>query len=206
MINESRVKKIMLGRIFRLASIVCFTSFGAGAIIFPTLAQSLPAAPLGDTANQETEDNEDFRPLAQPDSLLSFEGAQRLMNEATEAINKENYALATEKLQQARRVFNQLSNYYLKLASIFSGIDPKIVESQRSNALKTGQMRDEATYKLALVHRVQNQAELAVPLLIQVIESQNPSSELGKKSYQQLYELGFVDNPLSDSSSPSARN
>jgi thioredoxin-like negative regulator of GroEL len=60
-------------------------------------------------------------------------------------------------------------------------------------------MRDEATYQLALVHRAQNQPELAVPLLIQVIRSQNATSELGKKSYQQLYEIGFVNTPFSPS-------
>jgi tetratricopeptide (TPR) repeat protein len=179
--------------------------------MLPILAQSSPNSDPDDSTEESTTD---LRPLAQSDSVLSFEGAQRLMTESSAAINAGNYAQATEKLQQARRIFNQLSNYYLKLATIFAGIDPKIVESQRANALKTGQMRDEATYQLALVHRAQNQPELAVPLLIQVIESQNPSSELGKKSYQQLYELGFVDSPLggsdepaaSGSASPSARN
>ena len=60
-------------------------------------------------------------------------------------------------------------------------------------------MRDEATYQLALVHRAQEQTELSVPLLVQVVNSQNPTSELGKKAYQQLYEIGFVDEPFSGS-------
>lgn len=64
-------------------------------------------------------------------------------------------------------------------------------------------MRDDATYKLALVHRAQNQSELSVPLLIQVINSQNPRSELGTKAYQQLFEIGFVEEPLSTSESGS---
>lgn len=42
-------------------------------------------------------------------------------------------------------------------------------------------MRDEATYQLALVHRAQNKPELAVPLLIQIVKSQNPTRDLGKK-------------------------
>jgi hypothetical protein len=56
-------------------------------------------------------------------------------------------------------------------------------------------MRDDATYQLALVHRAQNQPELAVPLLVQIVNSQNPTRDLGKKAYQQLFELGFVDAP-----------
>lgn len=135
-------------------------------------------------------------PINQTESLLSLEGGQRLMQEAEEAISQENYDLAATKLQQARRIFNQLSNFYLQLAESFAGINNRITEDQRAGALKTASFRDESTYQLALVHRAQNKPELAVPLLIQIIRSQNPSSELGKKSYQQLYEIGFVQIPL----------
>lgn len=56
-------------------------------------------------------------------------------------------------------------------------------------------MRDQATYQLALVYRAQNQPGLAVPLLVEIIRSQQPTRELGQKAYQQLLELGFVDVP-----------
>jgi len=146
-----------------------------------------------------------LRPLSQDSSILSKEGGQKLMTEAGNAISAQNYVLATQKFQEARQVFNQLSNFYQQLAGIFSGIDNRISDELRRKALDTAQMRDEATYKLALVHRAQNQPELAVPLLIQIIASQNPTRDLGKKAYQQLFELGFVDSPFprprSDSSS-----
>ncbi len=150
----------------------------------------------GETPEEDLSDPSNLRPLTQADSLLSLQGAQRLISEANEAVNSENYDLAASKLQQARKIYNQLSNFYLQLANSFSGIDSDIYESQRNSALKTGQMRDSATYKLALVHRAQDKPELAVPLLIQVIRSQNPTTDLGKKCYQQLYELGFVDVPF----------
>jgi thioredoxin-like negative regulator of GroEL len=146
------------------------------------------------------EEGNTVRPVNQIESLLSLQSGENLMKEAREAINGEQYELAASKLQQARRIFNQLSNFYLQLADSFSGIDNRIAESQRAGALRTAALRDEATYQLALVHRAQNQAELAVPLLIQIIRSQNPTSELGKKSYQQLYEIGFVDAPFQTSS------
>ncbi|MDJ0604279.1 hypothetical protein [Microcystis sp. M53602_WE12] len=148
-------------------------------------------------SNNPTSDPNELKPLNQADSVLSLQGGQRLVEEANAAINAAKYDVAVEKLNQARRIFNQLSNYHLQLANSFSGIDPKVFDSQRQSALNTGQLRDEATYQLALVHRAQNQPELAVPLLIQVIQSQNPTSELGQKSYQQLYEMGFVSTPIS---------
>lgn len=136
-----------------------------------------------------------LRPTAQNNSLLSIEGGDRLMKEAEQAVAAQNYTLAAKKLQEARQVYNQLSTFYQDLNSSFSGIDIRVSDSQRQRALLTAQKRDEATYQLALVHRAQNQPEFAVPLLVQIIKSQNPTRELGKKAYQQLFELGFVDAP-----------
>ncbi len=158
------------------------------------------AETTAETTAEEVEQDNVATPVNQTETLLSLQSGKNLMNDAKEAINGERYDLAATKLQQARRIFNQLSNFYLQLANSFSGIDNRIAESQKEGALKTAALRDEATYQLALVHRAQNKAELAVPLLIQIIRSQNPTSELGKKSYQQLYEIGFVDAPFQRSS------
>ena len=129
------------------------------------------------------------------ENVFSMASGEKLMEEAKTAISQENYETATSKLQEARKLFNQLSNYYQELASSFSGIDNRIARSQRSLAADTAQMRDEATYRLALVYRSQNQPERAVPLLVQIIQSQQPTRELGKKAYQQLLEMGFVNEP-----------
>jgi hypothetical protein len=127
--------------------------------------------------------------------FLSLKGGQSLMADAARAVSSGNYALATTKLKESRQVFNTLSNAYQELAASFTGVDSRISDSLRKKALDAAQMRDEATYQLALAHRAQNQPELAVPLLTQVIRSQNPTRDLGKKSYNQLVELGFADVP-----------
>ncbi|MEB3356970.1 MAG: hypothetical protein VKK04_09605 [Synechococcales bacterium] len=139
--------------------------------------------------------NDDLRPLAQGGSILSLQGGQRLMREAGDAVATQNYSLAINKYQEARQVFNQISNFYQELAASFAGIDNRIADSQRQLALETAQMRDQATYELALVHRAQNQPDLAVPLLVQIIRSQQPTRDLGQRAYRQLFELGFVDSP-----------
>ena len=175
----------------------------ATSVISPNPAMSQLTLSQQTIENQENNpddisDFNNFRPLTQDNSLLSLQGGEKLMNEASSAINQENYDLAVAKLRQARKVFNQLSNFHLQLANSFSGIDTQVYDAQRNSALNTGQMRDSATYQLALVHRAQDQPELAVPLLVQIIRSQNPTTDLGKKSYQQLYELGFVSVPFNN--------
>ncbi|MGD1913589.1 MAG: hypothetical protein ACFB2X_22940 [Rivularia sp. (in: cyanobacteria)] len=154
--------------------------------------------PSGSTQVQPIDPNDpnNLRPTGQATSILSLEGGKRLMSEASNAVSSQNYALAADKLKEARLVFNQLSNFYQQLNSSFAGIDNRVADSQRKKALDTAQMRDEATFQLALVHRAQNKPELAVPLLVQIIKSQNPTRDLGKKAYQQLFELGFVDSPF----------
>ena len=39
-------------------------------------------------------------------------------------------------------------------------------------------------------------AVLPINFYEQIIKSQNPTRDLGKKAYQQLFELGFVDAPF----------
>ncbi|MFM7364815.1 MAG: hypothetical protein ACKO11_10045 [Cuspidothrix sp.] len=152
------------------------------------ISQAQPSA--GDKTNT-------LAPTVPSSSILSIEGGDRLIKDASDAVAGQNYPLAAKKLQEARQVYNQLSGFYQELNSSFAGIDIRAADSHRQKALATAQKRDEATYQLALVYRAQNQPELAVPLLIQIIKSQNPTRELGTKAYQQLLELGFVDVPFS---------
>jgi hypothetical protein len=136
-----------------------------------------------------------LNPSAVQGGLFSSEAAKQLLTDAQGAVTAQNYTLAATKLQEARQVGNQLSNFYQALAASFLGVDSRAADSLRRKALDTAQIRDQATYQLALVYRAQNKTSQAIPLLIEIIRSQNPSRELGQKSYQQLFELGFVDVP-----------
>ncbi|NJK58510.1 MAG: hypothetical protein HC939_22290 [Pleurocapsa sp. SU_5_0] len=168
-------------------------------LLFMLLLLGLP----GKLQAQSTEDASTTEAQSQPDStstnqsvsILSIEGGKKLMMEADQAIEAQQYDLAVEKLQNARQVYNQLSNFYLQLFNSFTGLDNAAAEANRKKALDTSLERDKATYQLALVHRSQNKSELSIPLLIQIVTSQTPGIGLGKKAYEQLLEIGFVDTP-----------
>jgi hypothetical protein len=195
-----------LFRALRPAGLLSLTIVAASVVLNPAVTQS-QQLPSGSNQAQPIDPNDPnvLRPLNQDSSILSMQGGQRLMTEAEQAVSAQNYALASKKLQEARQVFNQLSNFYQDLAGSFSAIDNRVADSQRRKALEAAQMRDESTYRLALVHRAQNQPELAVPLLVQIIKSQQPTRDLGKKAYQQLFELGFVDVSYPRASDQSSR-
>ncbi|MDP5018146.1 hypothetical protein FJR11_01695 [Anabaena sp. UHCC 0187] len=182
------------------APLIRFTSLSIISFLMmlsPVHAQGTNSSnPTSQAKPIDTEKINTLSPTGQSNNILSMEGGDRLMKDSAQAVASQNYPLAAKKLQEARQVYNQLSGFYQDLNSSFAGIDIRASDSHRKNALATAQKRDEATYQLALVYRAQNQPELAVPLLVQIIKSQNPTRELGTKAYQQLFELGFVDVPF----------
>jgi len=179
--------------------LVFFPLFLTGFAVTPVQAQdsvSQAGSEPAKTSPEDTSEPNSSSSSTKPGSIFSLEGGKKLITEADQAVDAQQYDVAAAKLQSARQIFNQLSNFYLQLFNSFSGIDNPTAESHRLKALETGQLRDDATYQLALVHRAQNKAELSVPLLVQIISSQSPTSGLGKKAYEQLLEIGFVDAPL----------
>ncbi|MFY7884743.1 MAG: hypothetical protein ACOVOV_07870 [Dolichospermum sp.] len=174
-------------------------AYAQGKKLSNPVNQAKPANQIKPTEQPKpinTDQPNTLSPTGISNNLLSIEGGDRLIKESAQAVASQDYPLAAKKLQEARQVYNQLSSFYQDLNSSFAGIDIRAADSHRKNALATAQKRDEATYQLALVHRARNQPELAIPLLVQIIKSQNPTRELGTKAYQQLFELGFVDVPF----------
>ena len=166
------------------------TLAGLSVLCIPNLAAlANPTSPLIAQNVEEISPNLDGR------GLFNIEAGKRLMSEGSSAVAGQNYPLAADKFKDSRQLMNQLSNFYQGLASTFTGVDPVVSSSLRSKALETAELRDKSTYQLALVYRAQNQSDKAIPLLIEIVRSQNPSRDLGQKAYRQLLELGFVDTP-----------
>jgi thioredoxin-like negative regulator of GroEL len=171
-----------------------FLRHSLGGFAAATLSVALVGGVAG-AALAQASGADPARPLNQATNSLSIAYGKQLMAEASAAIADQNFPLAEEKLTLARESFNQLSTYYQELAQMFVGVDTLLNRSNREKALETAQLRDQASYQLALVYRAQNQPDDAVPLLMEILRSQQPTRDLGQRAYQQLYELGFVDAP-----------
>ncbi|EDX85556.1 hypothetical protein S7335_3257 [Synechococcus sp. PCC 7335] len=132
------------------------------------------------------------RAVEQATSPIGIAAGQALMSEAEVAISAQDYTLAATKLVEARQALNDVSAHYQSLSSVFVGLDSRVNQDLRALALESAQVRDQASYQLAVVYRAQDRPDLAVPLLVEVVKSQQPTRDLGQQAYQQLYELGFV--------------
>ncbi|MBT9310627.1 hypothetical protein [Leptothoe kymatousa] len=135
------------------------------------------------------------RPLNQDDSPIGIVAAEILIAEGNAASANGDNATAAVRLQDARETLNTSSSYYQSLFTTFKGIDSRISDEARQKALEAAQLRDEATLLLASAYQAQQQSSLAIPLLVEVLNSQNPSRDLGKRAYDQLFDIGFVGQP-----------
>ncbi len=159
------------------------------------LPKDLSGKLLAQSTQPPAEAPDATRTIEQSNSPIGIASGQALMNEAESAIAQQNYTLASEKLVAARKALNDVSTYYQDLSGVFTGVDRRVNDGLRTLALESAQVRDQASYQLAVVYRAQSRPELAVPLLVEVVQSQQPTRPLGQQAYQQLYELGFVSVP-----------
>jgi hypothetical protein len=140
------------------------------------------------------------RPLNQPNSSLGITAAQSSLEQAQQAVDNGNYASAAEQLQATRTSLNRISGYYQQLVGIFTGVDNRVSDSVRQQALQAALLRDQATFLQAIAYRGQNRPELAIPLFMEILGSQNPTRDLGNQAYQQLFEMGYVELPYTPAS------
>ncbi len=145
-------------------------------------AQAKASVPIEQVPNQ----------LETTSSILSLVAANELLQAGQTALQAQDFATAVEKTSQAVTMFNQLSTFHEALAKAMNGIDNRVYEEEKQQALAAAIKRDIASYQLAVIHRSEGKPDLAVPLLVRVIASQGVYRDLGKQAYQQLYDQGFV--------------
>jgi len=185
------IVKALLSGVSPKAVAIAATSAILGTAVVPLTAQAQTEVPV----EEAVENSGASRAVQQSDSPIGIAAGQSLMSEAEGAIASQDYTTAASKLVEARQSLNDVSTYYQNIAGVFVGVDSRVTSNLRSLALESAQVRDQASYQLAVVYRAQDRPDLAVPLLVEVIGSQQPTRPLGQQAYQQLYELGFVGVP-----------
>ena len=102
---------------------------------------------------------------------------------------------AIDSYDKARNAARSLLSFYRDLSGAFRGLDARIPRAMDAKGREAIQKLAAANLRLAAAYRRENQAEVAVPLLVEVIKLMTPANEDGRKAYQQLLEIGFVSIP-----------
>jgi hypothetical protein len=135
--------------------------------------------------------------VADAGGAFSLASVQALVARGDGAVAAGNLAEARRYYDQAREACKRLLGFYRDLSGAFRGLDARIPREMDQRGRQTLDLLAEVNLRLAALFRRQNQPEVAVPLLVDVVRTMTPSTDPGRRAYQQLVEIGFVVTPYS---------
>ena len=140
---------------------------------------------------QETASSD--RVLAQKADGFNPAAVQAMINRGDAAAAAEDLTKARQEYDNARKASKQLLAFYRDLSGAFRGLDARIPREMDTKGREALGLLAEADLRLAALFRRQNQPEIAVPVLVEIVKLMTPAQPQGRKAYQSLLELGFVD-------------
>lgn len=152
------------------------------------LACLLPGLPLRAQDGPE-------RVLATPESGFNNEAVRQFLSRGDAAAAAGDFAGARANYDKARDASRKLAGFYRDLSGSFRGLDARIPREMGKRGRAALELLAQSNLRLAALFRRQNQPEVAVPVLVEVVKLMTPTREEGRKAYQSLVELGFVDTP-----------
>ena len=166
----------------------------ANACWAAALALLLPAMPILSGAAR-AQSQEEIKSLAATGSAFDINAVKTLVARGDAAVAAGNLAEARRHYDQARDASRRLLGFYRDLSGAFRGLDARIPREMDEKSRQALEFLVQTNMRLAALFRRQSQPEVAVPLLVEVVKVMSPSSEQGRKAYQQLLEIGFVSTP-----------
>ena len=134
-------------------------------------------------------------PAPAPVSAFDVRAVQALLGRGDSAAAAGNLPEARRYYDQARDASKQLLGFYRDLSGAFRGLDARIPREMDDKGRQVLDALVQSNLRLAALFRRQNQPEVAVPLLIEVVKTMTPTTDVGRKAYQQLLEIGFASTP-----------
>jgi hypothetical protein len=128
-------------------------------------------------------------------SAFDVRAVQALLARGDSAAAAGNLPEARRNYDQARDASKQLLGFYRDLSGAFRGLDARIPREMDDKGRQVLDALVQSNLRLAALFRRQNQPEVAVPLLVEVVKTMTPTTEVGRKAYQQLLEIGFASTP-----------
>ena len=141
----------------------------------------------------EMKNPEDFRVLSNESKKLTISNVEYFIKEGDKYIKNGDFEKAKDFYIDARKLAKQLASFYSDLNSSFKGIDARIPKEMQTKGKQTLQILAESNERLASTYIKAEKPEVAVPVLVETIRIMSPNSPEGKKAYERLIQLGFVE-------------
>jgi len=149
--------------------------------------------PYKNIVHAEIKNPEDYKVLSNDSKKLSISTVEYFIKQGDKYINNEDFDKAKIYYLDARKLAKQLASFYSDLNSSFKGIDARIPNEMQRKGKQTLKILAESNERLASMYIKNEEPEVAVPLLVETIRIMSPNSQEGKKAYERLIQLGFVE-------------
>jgi len=144
-------------------------------------------------AHAEVKNPKDYKVLSNSSKKLSISNVEYYINEGDKFIENGDFDNAKNSYLNARKLAKQLASFYSDLNNAFLGVDARIPNEMQGKGKETLKILAESNERLATYYIKNEKPDVAVPLLVETIRIMSPNSPEGKKAYEKLIELGFVD-------------
>ena len=161
--------------------------------LIPILFIFFGNVPYKNEVLSEIRNPEDFKVLSNENKKLSISNVEYYIQQGDKYIKNGDFGKAKESYLDARKLAKQLASFYSDLNSSFKGLDARIPSEMQSKGKQTLQILAESNERLASLYIETEKPEVAVPLLVETIRIMSPNSREGKKAYERLIQLGFVE-------------
>ena len=155
----------------------------------------LVTTPSIDLVYAAGEDPNTYKVLANSNKKLSNTNIINFLEKGDTLIKNGEFDKAKESFDKARNLAKQLAGFYKDLNSSFNGLDARIPNEMSDKGRESLKFWAESNARLAAVYKRKKQPEVAVPLLVEIIRLMSPNSSEGKKAYEELIQMGFVETP-----------
>ena len=149
--------------------------------------------PYKNTVHAEIKNPENYKALSNNSKKLSISNVEYFIKQGDKYINNEDFDKAKAYYLDARKLAKQLASFYSDLNSSFKGIDARIPNEMQRKGKQTLKILAKSNERLASMYIKTEEPEVAVPLLVETIRIMSPNSQEGKKAYERLIQLGFVE-------------
>jgi len=146
-----------------------------------------------DVVHAEIKNPKDYKILSKNSKRLSVLNVEYLLKQGDKYIENGDFDKAKDSYLDARKLAKQLASFYSDLNSSFKGIDARIPIEVQKKGKQALQILAESNERLVSLYIKTEKPEVAVPLLVETIRIMSPNTEEGKKAYEKLIQLGFVE-------------
>ena len=152
--------------------------------------------PFTRSVYSERNDSAKYKVLSSTNKSFSISTVELNIIEGDNFIKKGDFEKAKESFKKARELSKKMAIFYLDINNSFKGIDARVPNEMRKKGLEILKIQAKTNERLASIYIREEQPEVAVPLLVEIIRIMSPNSIEGKKAYQNLIKLGFLETPF----------